>query len=161
MKFYMKEQILVLSQALESNALKLMAILATLFAPIQGIMVTVGLAILADTIVGIWKASKLKQTITSRKMGQVISKMLIYEATIILFYLIDKFILGDLISAFVAVEFLITKGIALTLASIEIFSIDENIKAVKGTGIADAFKRLIKKSKEIRDDIDGFDIKKF
>lgn len=161
MKLYIREQALYLQQALESNGLKLMAILAALFAPIQGIMITVGLAIIADTVVGIWKAIKLKEKISSRKLGQVISKMLIYQATIILFFLIDKFILGDLLAAFFAIEFLLTKAIALTLASVEVFSIDENVKQVRGTGIADAFKRLIKKSKEIRDDLDGFDINRF
>jgi hypothetical protein len=161
MKLYLKEQAYYLQQALESNALKLMAILAALFAPIQGIMITVGLAILADTAVGIWKALKLKERISSRKLGQVISKMLIYQATIVLFFLIDKFILGDITSKFFAVEYLLTKAIALTLASVEVFSIDENIKQVRGSGLMEAFKRLIKKSKEIRDDLDDFDANKF
>jgi hypothetical protein len=44
--------------------------------------------------------------------------------------------------------------VALTLISIEVFSIDENWKAVKGQGIFDAFKKLIARSKEVKNDID-------
>jgi hypothetical protein len=44
--------------------------------------------------------------------------------------------------------------VALTLISIEVFSIDENIKAVKKTGLFDAFKNLVARSKNVKDDID-------
>lgn len=161
MRLYIQEQASALQQALQSNVFRIMAILAALFAPIQGIMITVGLAIMADTAVGIWKALKLGERISSRKLSQVISKMLLYQATIILFFLMDKFIIGDILAAFFAIQFLLTKAVALTLASVEVFSIDENIKQVKGTGIWDAFKRLVKRSKEIRDDLDDFDVRNF
>jgi len=161
MKLYLKEYVYHLQEVIESHWIKLMSVLVVLFAPIQGIMITIGLAILADTVVGIWKSRKLDQQISSRRLSRVISKMLIYQITIILFYMIDKFILHDITSQFFAVEYLLTKAIALTLASVEVFSIDENIKAVRGSGLMEAFKRLIKKSKEIRDDIDDFDVNKF
>lgn len=161
MKLCIQEQAIILQQALQSNMFKIMALFTALFAPIQGIMVTVGLAIIADTIVGIWKARKLKEPISSRKLSQIISKLLLYEATIILFFLIDKYILGDILLAFFSIDFLITKSVALVLASVEVFSIDENIKIVKGSGIWDAFKRLVKRSKDIKNSIDDFNIDKF
>ena len=161
MKLYLKEYVYHLQEVIESHWIKLMSVLVVLFAPIQGIMITIGLAILADTVVGIWKSRKLDQQISSRRLSRVISKMLIYQITIILFFMIDKFILHDLTANIFTIEWLLTKVIALTLVSIEVFSIDENIRQVRGSGLMEAFKRLIRKSKEIKSDIDDFDINKF
>jgi hypothetical protein len=122
--------------------------------PIKGILLTIGLAIFADTVVGIWKSKKLNIKITSRKLSQIVSKMLLYEATVILFFMIDSFILDGIMQKLFSVPFLLTKMVALTLISIEVFSIDENIKAVKKTGLFDAFKNLVARSKNVKDDID-------
>lgn len=124
-----------------------------LFSPIQGILITVGLCIFADTALGIWKAKKLGETITSHKLFRVVSKMAIYQLTVMLFFLIDKFILGDILASFFSIEFLLTKVIALILASIEVFSMDENVRAVKGKGLWHAFKRLTKVATEVSNDV--------
>ena len=147
------EQINCLHCKLQDNMLKILAALSTFLAPISGIMITVGLLILADTVIGIWKAKKLGERISSRKLSQVISKMFLYETTIVLFFLIDKFILGDILGALFSVPFLLTKVVALTLASVEVFSIDENYRAVRGSGLWNAFKALVARSKEISGDI--------
>lgn len=122
--------------------------------PIKGILLTIGISIFADTVVGIWKSKKLKIPVTSRRLSQIVSKMLLYQSTIILFFMIDSFILDAIMQKLFSVPFLLTKMVALTLISIEVFSIDENWKAVKGQGIFDAFKKLIARSKEVKDDID-------
>jgi Zn-dependent protease with chaperone function len=150
----MLEQWKILALALKSSATRVTMIVTAFLAPISGILLTVGICILADTMVGIWKAKKLKEKITSRKLSQIISKMLLYETTVILFYLIDFFILNAIIMSFFTVPLMLTKVIALTLASIEIYSIDENIKAVKGTGLWTAFKRLTSRAKDIKKDVD-------
>ena len=49
-----------------------------------------------------------------------------------MFFLIDRFILNDIILTFFSVEFMLTKVVALVLASIEVMSINENYKIVKG-----------------------------
>jgi hypothetical protein len=149
----MLEQWKILALAMQSSASRVIMIVGAFLAPIGGILLTVGLSIFADTIVGIWKAKKLKEKITSRKLSQIISKMLLYQATVILFYLIDYYILNAIIMTFFTVPLMLTKVIALTLASIEIYSIDENIKAVKGTGLWAAFKRLTSRAKDIKKDV--------
>ena len=154
MNLDLTEQVEILKQACNKHMYKLIGVLSALFAPIAGIMITVGLAILADTVIGIWKARKLKQKLTSRRLSRLISKIFIYEATVILFFLIDKYMLGDILAYFFTIEYLLTKITGLVLASIEIFSIDENFKAVKGFGIFDAFKKLIAKAKDVKEDID-------
>lgn len=149
----MLEQYKILALAMKSSASRIIMIVGAFLAPIYGILLTVGLSIFADTVVGIWKAKKLKEKVTSRKLSQIISKMFLYQATVILFYLIDFYILNAIIMTFFTVPLMLTKVIALTLASIEIYSIDENIKAVKGTGLWAAFKRLTSRAKDIKKDV--------
>ncbi len=121
--------------------------------PIKGILILVGLMILADTITGIYKAKKRGEVINSRRLSDVVSKMFLYQGAIVLFFMIDKYLLGDIIGIFTTVEYLGTKIVALTLVSIEIKSIDENQMAITGVSLWTRFKDLIKRAKEIRTDI--------
>lgn len=155
------EQAVCLQAALQEHSMKLLVILSTLFAPIQGIMFTVGFLIICDTIIGVWKAKKLGEKITSRGLSKIISKMFLYEGTIIMFFLIDKFILGDILFRFFSIEWLLTKVVALVLASIEIFSIDENYRAVKKYGLWHAFKRLVARGKDIKSELKDFNLDDF
>jgi hypothetical protein len=147
--------------AVSTNMYKLMAVLAALFAPIYGIMATIAICIIADTVIGLWKAKKLNERISSRKLSQVISKLLLYEATLILFFLIDRFMLGDILAHFFAIDFLLTKAVGLVLVSVEVFSMDENYRAVKKYGLWHAFKQLVGRAKDVRDELDDFDLNKF
>ena len=149
-----KEQLGLMVLALQNSTTKILMIIFAFLAPIFGILITVGLAILADTAIGIWKAKKLKEKVTSRKLSQIISKMFLYNATVILFFLIDWFILNGIILTFFSVPLMLTKIVALTLVSIEIYSIDENWRAVKGDGLWFYFKRLTTRAKDIKDEID-------
>lgn len=148
------EQLKYLTIALQSSAHRIMIVIAAFLAPIYGIMLTVGVCILADTIMGVWKAKKLKEKITSRKLSQIISKMFLYQATVMLIYAVDKFILDGIIQQFFTVPLLATKMVALTLISIELFSIDENFRAVKKKGFWDYFKELSARAKQIKDETD-------
>jgi len=91
----------------------------------------IGVLIIIDTITGIKKAHKLKEKITSRKLSAIISKLALYEVTVIMFFLIDQFILNDIILTFFSVPFMLTKIVALVLASIEVMSINESIKQIE------------------------------
>jgi len=149
-----QEQATYLTVALKSSATRVMMIIAAFLAPIQGIMITVGICILADTIMGVWKAKKLKEKITSRRLSSIISKMFLYQATVVLIFAVDKFILNDIIQQFFTVPLMATKLVALTLISIELFSIDENFKAVKKKGFWDYFKELSARAKDIKNETD-------
>ena len=150
-----------LVNAINDHMTKIIAMLMAFFAPIQGIMFTVGFLIICDTIFGIWKAKRLNEKITSRGLSKIISKMFLYEGTIIMFFLIDKFILGDILFRLVSIEWLLTKVVALVLASIEIFSIDENYRAVKKYGLWHAFKRLVARGKDVKAELKDFDLNDF
>ncbi|NBW79983.1 MAG: hypothetical protein EBR27_13415 [Betaproteobacteria bacterium] len=150
----MKTQLIVLVTTLKSKWPLYLSMVSAFFMPIYGLLFLVGFSIFVDTITGIWKAKKLKQPITSRRLSAVISKMLLYEITVILFYLIDKFILNDIILTFFSVPLMLTKVLSLILVSIEVVSINENYKAVKGIDLWQSAKNLISRAKELKKDAD-------
>ena len=71
-----------------------------------------------------------------------------------MFYMIDKFILNSIILQFFSVELLLTKVLALILVSIEVMSINENYKAVKGLDLWQAMKNLFARAKDIKKEVD-------
>jgi hypothetical protein len=129
-----------------------MAIILSFFLPIVGILILIAASVILDTITGIWKAKKLKQPITSRRLSAIISKILLYEATVMLFYAMDYFLLNDIVISFFSIELLTTKVLALTMVSIEVISINENYKAVKGIDLWASLKNLFARAKEVTSD---------
>jgi len=150
----MKLQLSILLSSIQKSSLQLLAVVSTFFLPISGILFLIGFAIVIDTITGVWKSKKLGLPITSRKLSAIISKLMLYEVAVILFYLIDKFILNDIILTFFSVPLMLTKILALVLVSIETLSISENIKAVKGIDLWQAMKLLFARARNIKQDID-------
>lgn len=139
---------------MQANWVKLMAMLWAFLMPISGLLFLVGFVIVLDTVTGIWKSYKNKVKITSRGLSAIISKMLLYEVTVVLFYMIDTFILNNIILQFFSVDLLLTKVLALILVSIEVMSINENYKAVKGLDLWQAMKNLFARAKEIKQSVD-------
>jgi len=150
----MKLQLSILLSSIQKSSLQLLAVVSTFFLPISGILFLIGFAILVDTVTGIWKAKKLGIPITSRKLSAIISKLMLYEIAVILFYLIDRFILNDIILTFFSVPLMLTKILSLVLVSIEVISISENYKAVKGIDLWQAMKLLFARARDIKQDID-------
>ena len=148
----MKTQLYILTTKLKLYSTKLMAIILSFFLPIVGILILIAASVILDTITGIWKAKKLKQPITSRRLSAIISKILLYEATVMLFYAMDKFLLNDIVLSFFSIELLTTKVLALTMVSIEVISINENYKAVKGIDLWASLKNLFARAKEVTSD---------
>jgi hypothetical protein len=150
----MKSQLSILLATMQANWLKLTATIGAFLMPISGLLFLVGFVIVLDTITGVWKSVKNKVKITSRGLSAIISKMLLYEITVIMFYMIDQFILNNIILQFFSVELLLTKVLALILVSIEVMSINENYKAVKGLDLWQAMKNLFSRAKEIKKEVD-------
>ena len=149
----MKLQLFLLLYSIKNSALKLLTIIFSFFLPISGILGLLFTLILADTATGIWKAKHLKQEITSRKLSAIISKILLYELCVILFFLIDYFILNDIVLTVFSVPLMLTKVLALILASIEIQSISENWRIVKGVNLWQSAKLLFTRAIDIKNDI--------
>jgi len=149
----MKLQLYLLLYSIKNSALKLLSICFSFFLPISGILGLLFTLILVDTATGIWKAKHLKQEITSRKLSAIISKILLYELCVILFFLIDYFILNDIILVFFSVPLMLTKVLALVLASIEIMSVSENWRIVKGVNLLQSAKLLLTRAIDVKNDI--------
>lgn len=132
---------------------KLLGIIGAFFLPISGILFLIGFAIFVDTLTGIWKSKKLKIPITSRKLSAIISKLFLYELAVIGFYLIDYWILNDIILTFFSVKLMLTKILALTLVSIEVMSINENYISIRKISIWDSLRNLFLRAKEIKQDL--------
>ena len=148
----MKLQLLLLLTKLNNYSMQLLAIVSSFFLPISGILILIGVSVILDTLTGVWKSRKLGTPITSRKLSAVISKILLYEVTVMLFYLIDYYILNDIVLTFFSVELLTTKILALVLVSIEVISINENYKAVKNIDLWESLKNLFARAKEVTQD---------
>jgi len=151
----MKAQLTLLTLSIQSELLTLISICFAFFLPISGILLMIGVLIIIDTFTGIKKANKLKEKITSRKLSAIISKLLLYEVTVIMFFLIDQFILNDIILIFFSVPFMLTKIVALVLASVEVISINENIKVIstRNLDLWQSAKALFARAKEVKEDL--------
>jgi Bacteriophage holin family len=126
------------------------------FAPIQGLLIAVAFGILLDTFTGIFKSVKLNGwcSIRSRRLSHIISKMLLYQTTILLLYVIDKFLLNEFVKLHFTIDFMFTKLVAILLIFIELVSIKENVEEALKIDIWKMLKNLLNRAKEVKDDID-------
>lgn len=133
----------------------IISIILAFLIPIHGLVLAVGLCIAADTSMGIIKAKKLGgwKAISSRKLSEIISKMFLYQGALILFFVIDKFVLGEFIALFVGVPLFLTKIVSATLCFIELKSIDENYKIIFGKSIWNSFRIMLTRSQELKENI--------
>lgn len=133
----------------------LVASVIILFAPVHGLLIAVGTAIVLDTFTGVFKSVKLNgwKSIRSRKLSNIISKMLLYEVCILLLFLMDKYLLNEFVFLWFNVDFMFTKICAILLIFIELVSIKENIEEAYKIDIWTMLKKLLSRVKEINSDI--------
>lgn len=110
--------------------------------PIKPLIITVGFLCIADMVVGIWKAIKNKETISSKRMSDTVTKLMLYQLAIVSGFLIEKYVIEELVP--------ITKTIGTVISIIEFKSIVESIESVTGKKLLSAIKTAIgRKSDEI------------
>lgn len=120
--------------------------LLSFFMPAAGILLVVLSFVLTDTILAYLRVKKQQSKgidikWTSRNFIRgFMPKMLGYTILILLFFMLDKFLLNEFVKYVVSIELLSTKLIALGLIYGELQSIDENSKVIWGKGI---IKRLM------------------
>ena len=119
------------------------------FAPVAGIMIAVGAFISLDTLLGMMAAHKSGEKIESKKLSRVIWKMVMYQSVVLTFFVMDVFIVGDLLGHFVNTSFVLTKAVGVALIGIEFKSIDENIEKMTGTTLLKRLYDIIRKGKGI------------
>jgi hypothetical protein len=130
--------------------------LILLFAPIQGLLIAVGAAIILDTFTGVFKNVKLKgwKSIKSRILSNIISKMALYEICVLFLFLIDKFVLNEFVIHWFKFDFMFTKICAIMLIFVELVSIKENIEETFKIDIWNLLKKVFLRAKELKSNID-------
>jgi hypothetical protein len=139
---------------MKTYALYIVTSLLVFFAPVVGILIAVGVAIALDTVLGIAKAVMIKDKVTSRKLSNIVSKFVLYQSAVLLLYVIDQFLIGEFFKLWFSIPFFFTKCVALVIIFIELTSMKENFEAAFQIDVFQKIKELLRRSKELKDDID-------
>ena len=127
--------------------------LALIFTPIKGLLLITGLAVLLDTFFAIYTTINLNgwRSYQSTKLFNIVVKSFFYLGSIILAFLIDKYIIQkDLL---LGVDLLISKSITIFWIYIEVKSIDETSQKHGNQPFYKMIKNLINKTKDLKKDI--------
>lgn len=122
--------------------LNLLLACALVFAPIKATLLTVMILTMADLIAGVWAARARKEAITSSGFKRTIIKILAYEVVVMLGYLTEQYLTGDLIP--------VVKILAGLIGMTELKSVIENIQDISGVPL---MQLLVKKLSQQEDDL--------
>jgi hypothetical protein len=140
---------------MKHTTLAIFASLFTVLAPVQPLVLVAILAIFIDTIFGVWRSVKKNgwTSFKSRRLSDTLGKAALYSGGIVFTFLIEKFIAGDIIANFIAVELIMTKFVAFFCVIVEVKSINESYESVTGKNILAAMRKFVTRSKE---ELDGW-----
>ena len=112
-------------------------IFGTYLLPVHSVIYIMVFMVTVDLFTGIWKSLKLKEPVTSKKLGDTIEKMILYMIGIITSYVLQQHIGIDVIKPlWIFGTLIITR---------EYVSIIENIEAITGTKLVAVVKKQISK----------------
>jgi len=116
----------------------ILGFLGVFFFDITGALVAVGFLVMADTFTGVWAAFKRKEIISSRRLGGIIPKLILYPLAIIIAKVARDYLSEDIPWVYV------TTGI---IAAVEVRSNFENIGDILGFNLWNRIKKIIWKDK--------------
>ena len=124
--------------------------ICTLIAPVKPMVLMAIFTIILDMAFGIWRSVKKNgwASIRSRRLSNTISKSLLYTGAIVFIFMLEKFILADLLAYFISVDLLMTKAFTAFCVFTELKSINENYHSVTGVNVWEKFMHFVKRSKE-------------
>jgi phage-related holin len=124
--------------------------LFTLIAPVKPMVLMAIATIILDMAFGIWRSVKKNgwASIRSRRLSNTISKSLLYTGAIVFIFMLEKFILADLLAYFISVDLLMTKAFTAFCVFTELKSINENYHSVTGVNVWEKFMQFVKRGKE-------------
>lgn len=127
------------------------------FLPVNPLIALVGAFILADTLMGLYTAVRMKRQIKSRKMARFAIKLAIYTGVMFLVYGLDMLILTDVFNLDSS-KYLPSKFIAGALCFVEGLSINEHLEELTGgRGVPYYWRKLIDFIKGVKGDINSFE----
>lgn len=124
--------------------------LFAILAPVKPMALMAVATIILDMCFGVWRSVKKNGwcSISSRRLSNTISKSLLYSGAIVFIFLLEKFILADLLDYFISVDLLLTKAFTAFCVFTEMKSINENYFSVTGINVWEKFMQFVKRSKE-------------
>jgi phage-related holin len=124
--------------------------LFTLIAPVKPMVLMAIFTIILDMAFGIWRSVRKNgwASIRSRRLSNTISKSLLYTGAIVFIFMLEKFILADLLAYFISVDLLMTKAFTAFCVFTELKSINENYHSVTGVNVWEKFMQFVKRGKE-------------
>jgi hypothetical protein len=127
----------------------------TILTPVKPLVIVAILAIILDTCFGIWRSIKKGgwKSIRSRRLSHTISKTLLYSGAIVFVFLLEKYVIADILAHFISIDLLMTKAFTFFCVYTEIKSINESYFSVTGINVWDKFIKLVKRSKETLEDL--------
>jgi hypothetical protein len=127
--------------------------LVSILAPIKPLVLLAVLAIILDTCFGIWRSVKKTgwASIRSRRLSHTISKSLLYSGAITFIFLLEKFVVADILGHFISIDLVLTKAFTFFCVITEVKSINESYYSVTEINVWDKFIKFVKRSKEQMD----------
>jgi hypothetical protein len=124
--------------------------LVSVLAPITPLILLAIASIILDTCFGIWRSVKKQgwKSIRSRRLSHTISKSLLYSGAITFIFLLEKYVVADIIGHFIAIDLVLTKAFTFFCVVTEVKSINESYHSVTGVNVWDKFIAFVKRSKE-------------
>jgi hypothetical protein len=129
--------------------------LFSVLAPVKPMVLIAVLTIILDMCFGIWRSVKKNGwvSIRSRRLSNTISKSLLYSGAIVFIFLLEKFVIADILAYFISVDLVLTKAFTFFCVFTEVKSINENYFSVTGINVWDRFISFIKRGKEQLEDL--------
>jgi hypothetical protein len=137
------------------NKLLLFALsLLSILSPVKPLVCIAILFIWLDMVFGIWRCVHLGgwKSIRSRRLSSTISKSLLYSGGIVAVFILEKFVIADIIGMFVSVDLVLTKAFTFFCVMVEIKSINESYFDITGKDIMKSFKKFLTRSKQKMDE---------
>ena len=135
---------------MKTNLLLFVFALFSVLAPVQPMVLMAIFTIILDMCFGVWRSVKKNgwASIRSRRLSNTISKSLLYSGAIVFIFLLEKFVLSDLLGYFIRVDLLLTKGFTAFCVFTEIKSINESYFSVTGINVWEKFLQFVRRGKE-------------
>lgn len=98
--------------------------IALVFVPIKGALLTVLILILFDLITGVLAAKKRNEPISSKNLRRTVTKLFVYEITMLVTFLAETYLIGDI--------FPLVKIVGAFIGLAELKSVIENLNDIGG-----------------------------
>ena len=135
---------------MKTNTSIILFSICTVLAPVSPLVLMAVFAIILDTFFGIWRSVKKNgwASIRSRRLSHTISKSLLYRGSIVFIFLLEKYVVADILGHFIAIDLVLTKAFTFFCVVTEVKSINESYFSVTGVNVWDKFIAFIKRGKE-------------